>query len=158
MLRDVKKILGGASTNLKLIGAVVVVVVAIGIGVVLWNAFSQDQPQGETGLLIDEVEWMWEGDYRTMSIPIRNVAVYPVTIESISVRENAFGSTEYTDNDPIGISSGTNEIGAGGADTFKWNVGRGSAPFEFLQPGKTYVIKVTTGTDFCEKTVTAPEM
>ena len=73
-------------------------VVAIGIGVVLWNSFSQDQPQGETGLLIDEVEWILEGDYRTMSIPIRNVAVHPVTIESIRVRESAFGSTEYTDN------------------------------------------------------------
>jgi len=143
--------------NLKLLGAVVVIVLGIGIGVVLWNTFSQNQQQGSQ-LLIDEVEWIWEGDYRTMSIPIRNVGGYHVTIESISVRENVLGSTEYSDNGPMGITSGTNEIASGGADTFRWNVGSGSAPFDFLQPEKTYVIKVTTGTGFYEKTITAPEM
>jgi hypothetical protein len=131
-------------------------VVIIALGFAFWNMF-QNPNQGTTDLLINEVEWIVDGEYKAMSIPIQNVGGMPVTIESISVRKSGSGSTEYTDNDPIGIASGTDTIASGGADTFYWNSDSGSAPFDFLQSGETYVIKVTCGTGaFFEKTVTAP--
>jgi len=139
--------------NYRLLALAVVIIGGISLGFVWWNSFYQ--PQGAQ-LVIDEVEWGLQGDYTTMSIPVRNLGEYPVTITSISVREDALGSTEYTDNDPLGVTSGSNDIAGGGGDTFEWNAGSGSAPFNFLQSGKTYVIKVTTGTGFVEKTVTAP--
>jgi len=142
--------------NLKLVAAVAIIVVIVALGLAFSNIF-QNPNQGTTDLLIDEVEWLLEGDYTTMSIPIQNVGGMPVTIKSISVRKSGIGSTEYADNDPIGINSGTDAIASGGAEVFYWNSGRGSAPFDFLQSGETYVIKVTTGTgSFFEKTVTAP--
>jgi len=142
--------------NLKLIAAVAVIVVIVALGLAFSNIF-QNPNQGTTDLLIDAVEWISEGDYTTMSIPIQNVGGMPVTIESISVRKSGSGSTEYTDNDPIGINSGENTIASGGAEVFYWNSGKSSAPFDFLQSGETYVIKVTCGTgSFFEETVTAP--
>ena len=142
--------------NLKLIAAAATIVVIVALGLAFSNVF-QNPYQGTDELLIDEVEWLLEGDYTTMSIPIRNVGGMPVTIESISVRKSGLGGAEYTDTDPIGISSGSETITSGGGDTFYWNSGRSSAPFDFLQLGETYVIKVITGTSsLFEKTVTAP--
>ena len=142
--------------NLKLIAAGAIIIVIVALGLAFSNIF-QNPNQGTTDLLIDEVEWIIDGDYKAMSIPIRNVGGMPVTIESISVRKSGIGSTEYTDNDPIGIASGTETITSGGADTFYWNSDSGSAPFDFLLSGETYVIKVTCGTgSFFEETVTAP--
>lgn len=139
--------------NYRLLTLAVIIVAGISLGVVWWNPFYQPLV---AQLVIDEVEWGLQGDYTTMSIPIRNVGENPVTIMSISVREDVVVSTEYTDNDPIGVASGSNDIAGGGGDTFEWNAGSGSAPITFLQSGKTYVIKVTTGTGIFEKTVTAP--
>ena len=142
--------------NLKVVVAAAIIVVIVALGLAFSN-FFQNPNQATADLLIDEVEWIVDGEYVAMSIPIRNVGGMPVTIESISVRKNAPGSTEYTDNNPIGIASGTESIASGGADTFYWNSDKGSAPFDFLQLGETYVIKVTTGTGASfEKTVTAP--
>ena len=142
--------------NLKLIAAVAIIIVIVALGLAFSNIF-QNPNQGTTDLLIDEVEWIIDGEYKAMSITIRNVGGMPVTIESISVRKSGSGSTAYTDNNPIGIASGTDTIASGGGDTFYWNSDSGSAPFDFLQSGETYVIKVTCGTgSFFEKTVTAP--
>ena len=142
--------------NLKLIAAGAIIIVVVALALAFSNVF-QNPYQDTTELLIDDVEWLLEGDYTTMSIPIRNVGGIPITIKSIGVRKSGLGGTEYTDTDPIGISSGTETIASGGADTFYWNSGRSSAPFDFLQLGETYVIKVITGTgSLFEKTVTAP--
>lgn len=142
--------------NLKLVGAAVVIVVIVALGLAFSNVF-QNPYQGTADLLIDAVEWIVDGEYKAMSIPIQNVGGMPVTIESISVRKSGSGGTEYTDNDPVGISSGENTIASGGAEVFYWNSDNGSAPYDFLQLGETYVIKVTCGTgSFFEETVTAP--
>ncbi len=142
--------------NLKLAAAIAAIVVVAALGLAFSNIF-QNPNQGTADLLIDAVEWIVDGEYKAMSIPIRNVGGMPVTIESISVRESGSGSTGYADNDPIGISSGTDTIASGGGDTFYWTSDNGSAPFDFLQSGETYIIKVTCATGaFFEKTATAP--
>jgi len=92
-----------------------VVLFALGFGLG-FAARSVFYPSGTMGtqLLIGETEWSLEGDSLTMLIPVDNVGGFPVTIQSISVRENVTGSTEYTDSNPTGIYSGTGDIAPGG--------------------------------------------
>ena len=134
---------------------VVLFAVGFGLGFAVNNIF---RPGGTTGtqLYIGEIEWGWGGDYLTMHIPIDNFGGFPVTIHSISVRENAAGSTEYTDSNPAGVFSGTADIAPGGSETFEWNAVRGSAPFDFLLPGNTYVVTVRVFDGHYQRTTTAP--
>jgi len=141
--------------NYKLIIAAIVVVLGIGIGLLLWNTFPNQPSQSQ--LIIGDVEWMLDGDYLAVYIPIENVGTVPVTIESISVRRDTAGSTEYIYNDPEDVSSASDVIAGGGRATFKWNAVRGSAPFDFLQWDNTYVIKVKFHGGSLEKTVTASQ-
>jgi len=132
-------------------------IVGFGLGFAVNNLFTPG-PKGElrSQLLINEIEWSFEGDFWIMHIRIDNVGTMPVTIESIGVRKNATGSTEYVDLNPIGIYSGTNDIAPGGAETFTWNSTSGSAPFDFLLPGNTYIVKVTVYDGTFERTTRAP--
>ena len=91
-----------------------------------------------------------------MLIPIDNLGGFPVTIQSISVRENVTGSTEYTDLNPTGIYSGTGDIAPGGGEAFEWNATRGSAPFDFLLPGNTYIVTINVFDGYYRRTTTAP--
>ncbi len=134
---------------------VVLFVAGFGLGFAVNNIFQSSGTTG-TRLIIGEIEWSLEGDFFTMYIPIDNVGTIPVTIQSISVRKNVTGATEYTDSNPIGINSGSESIAAGGSDTFKWNSTLGTAPFDFLLPGNTYVVKVTVFDGYYQKTTTAP--
>ena len=106
-------------------------------------------------LLINDIEWRFEGDFLVMHIPVENIGTMPVSVESIGVREDVTGSTEYVDLNPRGINSGSNGIASGGAETFAWNATSGSAPFDFLLPGNTYVVKVTVHDGIFERTTTA---
>ncbi len=136
---------------------IILLAVGFGLGFALNDVFNPGPAGGlRSQLLIREIEWSLEGDFLTMRIPIDNVGGMPVSIQSISVRENFTGSTEYVDSDPIGLSSGTADITSGGGDTFEWNATSGSAPFDFLLVGKTYIVKVTVFDGFFERTTTAP--
>ena len=127
----------------------------IGLGFVLNNAFY---PSGTMGsqLYIGEIEWSFVGDFLTMTISIDNNGGSPVTIQSISVRENITGSIEYTDSNPAGIYSGTADIASGGGDAFEWNATSGSAPFDFLLPGNTYIVTINVFDGYYRRTTTAP--
>lgn len=81
---------------------VVLFVGGFGLGFAVNSIFYPSGTMG-TQLYIGEIEWSLEGDSLTMHIPIDNVGGFPVTIQSISVRENVTGSTEYTDSNPTGI-------------------------------------------------------
>jgi len=134
---------------------IVLFAAGFGLGFALNNVF---RPSGAIGtqLYIGEIEWNFEGDFLTMTIPIDNVGGLPVTIQSISVKENATGSIEYTDSHPIGIYSGTADITAGGGDAFEWNATSGLAPFDFLQLGKTYIVTIKVFDGYYRRTTTAP--
>jgi hypothetical protein len=134
---------------------VVLFVAGTGLGFALNNIFRPSVTMG-TQLHIGEITWSFKGDFLTMTISVDNVGGLPVTIQSISVRENVTGSIEYTDPNPIGIYSGTADITSGGGDAFEWNATQGSAPFDFLLPGKTYTIKITVFDGYYSKTTTAP--
>jgi len=132
-------------------------IVGFGLGFAVNNLFTPGPGRElRSQLLINEIEWSFEGDFLIMHIPIDNVGTIPVTIESIGVRKNATGSTEYVDLNPIGIYSGTNGIAPGGAETFAWNSTSGSAPFDFLLPGNTYIVKVTVYDGTFERTTRTP--
>lgn len=136
---------------------VVLFVTGFGLGFAANNMFNPNLNTNlGSRLVINDIEWSFEGDFLIMRIPIDNIGTIPVTIQSISVRKNATGSPEYADLNPVGIYSGTNDIAAGGGDTFEWNATRGSAPFDFLLPDNTYVIKVTVFDGYYQKTTTAP--
>lgn len=130
-------------------------IVGFGLGFAANNLFTPGRDL-RSQLLINEIEWSFEGDFLTMHIPIDNIGTTPVTIESIGVRKNATGSTEYVDLDPTGIYSETNGIAPGGAETFTWNSTSGSAPFDFLLLGNTYIVKVTVYDGIFERTTTGP--
>ncbi|UCE95334.1 MAG: hypothetical protein JSV51_06270 [Candidatus Bathyarchaeota archaeon] len=130
-------------------------VVGFGLGFAVNSMFFPSRPMG-TQLSVGEIEWSLEGDLLIIEIPIDNIGGYPVTIQSISVRENVAGSTEYTDWNPVGLSSGTRDIASGGSDTFEWNATRGSAPFDFLLQGKTYIVTIRVFDGDYQKTTTAP--
>ena len=130
-------------------------IVGFGLGFAANNLFTPGRDL-RSQLLINEIEWGFEGDFLTMHILIDNIGTMPVTIESIGVRKNVTGSTEYVDLNPIGIYSGTNGIAPGGAEIFAWNSTSGSAPFDFLLPGNTYIVKVTVYDGIFERTTTAP--
>jgi len=136
---------------------VVLFVAGFGLGFAANNIFNQSS-SGILGtqLSIGEIEWSLVGDSLTMHIPIDNVGTVPVTIQTISVRKNATGSTEYSDLNPTGIFSGSDSIAPGGSDTFEWNATLGLAPFDFLLPGNTYVIKVIVYDGYYQRTTTAP--
>jgi len=134
---------------------VVLFVAGFGLGFAVNSIFYPSGTMG-TQLYIGEIEWNLEGDSLTMHIPIDNVGGLPVTIQSISVRENVTGSTEYTDSDPTGIFSGTGDIAPGGSETFEWNATRGSAPFDFLLPGNTYMVTIKVFDGYYRRTTTAP--
>ena len=57
--------------------------------------------------------------------------------------------------DPISINN-ENVVAGEGSDIFDWNVIRGNAPIDFLQPGQTYVVKVMGYESSAQKTTTAP--
>lgn len=130
-------------------------VVGFGLGFAVNNMFYPRETMG-TRLVIGEIEWSLEGDFLTMYIPIDNVGTIPVTIQSISVRENVTGASEYTDLNPRGVNGGSDSIAAGGGDTFEWNSTRGAAPFDFLLPGKVYVVKITVFDGYYQETTAAP--
>jgi hypothetical protein len=130
--------------------------IGVGLGFALNNVFYPRGGTMGTQLYIGEIEWRFEGDFLTMTIPIDNKAGSPVTIQSISVRENATGSIEYTDSNPTGIYSGTADIAPGGGDAFEWNATRGSAPFDFLLPGNTYIVAINVFDGYYRRTTTAP--
>ncbi len=130
-------------------------IVGFGLGFAANNLFTPGRDL-RSQLLINEIEWSFEGDFLTMHIPIDNIGTMPVTIESIGVRKNATGSTEYVDLNPIGIYSETNGIAPRGAETFTWNSTSGSAPFDFLLLGNTYIVKVTVYDGIFERTTTGP--
>jgi hypothetical protein len=134
---------------------IVLFVAGFGLGFAINNMFHPGGTMG-TQLYIGEIEWSLEGDFLTMYIPIDNVGGMPATLQSISVRENITGSTEYIDSNPTGIFSGTMDIAAGGGDTFEWNATRGSAPFDFLLPGNTYVVTIKVFDGYYRRTTTAP--
>ena len=81
---------------------VILFVAGVGLGFAMNDIFFPSPTMG-THLHIGEIEWSLEGDFLTMSIPVDNIGGYPVTIQSIGVRENITGSTEYTYPNPIGI-------------------------------------------------------
>jgi len=135
---------------------IIMLVVGFGLGFAVNNVFNPGQEGFQSQLLIGDIEWRFEGDFLTMRIPIDNVGGASVSIQSIGVRENVSGSTEYVDSDPIGLYSKTADIASGGGDAFEWNATTGSAPFDFLLVGKTYVVKVTVYDGFFERTTTAP--
>lgn len=135
--------------------AVVLFALGFGLGFAVNNIF---RPSGTIGtrLYIGEIEWSLEGDFLTMYIPVDNVGGSPVTVQSISVRANVTGSTEYTDSNPQGVFSGTSDIAPGGGDTFEWSAARGSAPLDFLLPGNAYVVTINVFDGYYRKTTTAP--
>jgi len=136
---------------------IIMLIIGFGLGFAINNSFFQGPGRElRSQLLINEIEWRFEGDFLTMHIPIDNIGTITVSIESIGVRKNVTGSTEYVDSNPVGEYSGTNSIAAGGGETFEWNATSGSAPFDFLLPGNTYVVKVTVHDGFFERTTTAP--
>jgi hypothetical protein len=79
----------------------------------------------------------------------------PNSIHSIRVRKDAAGSTEYAWMDPTSINN-ENVIAGEGSDIFDWNVIRGNAPIDYLQPDQTYVVKVIGYESSAQKTTTAP--
>ena len=90
----------------------------------------------------------------TIEIVVDNRGNIPNSIHSISVRKDVAGSTEYDWIDPKSINN--EDVIAGEAyDTFYWNVIRGNAPIDFLQPGQTYVAKVIAYESTAQKTTTA---
>ena len=139
--------------NYRLIAAAIVVILGIGLGLVLWNTFSNQPSQRQ--LNIREVEWTLEGDYLAMHISIENVGTTPVVVEAIGVRRETAGSPEYIDDDPEDMHNAENSIPGGAALTFKWNSTSGAAPFNFLQWDNTYVIKVTFQGGTTERAVIA---
>ena len=66
----------------------------LGLGFALHDVFYPSGTMG-TQLFIGEIEWSFEGDFLTMIIPVDNNGGLPVTIQSISARENFTGSIEY---------------------------------------------------------------
>jgi len=143
-------------TKCILLGAILLTG-GFGLGFAANNLFTSGL-RGNLGtqLSIGEIEWLFEDDFLIMRIPINNIGTMPVTIQSINVRKDVTGSIEYTDSNPIGIFSGSGAIASGGGDTFEWNAIRGSAPFDFLSPGNTYVIKIVVFDGYYQRTATAP--
>ena len=131
-------------------------IVGLVLGFAVNNVFNPGPARElRSQLLINDIEWSFEGDFLIMHIPIDNIGTMPVSVESIGVREDATGSTEYVDLNPIGIYSESNDIASGGGETFAWNATSGSAPFDFLRPGNTYIVKVTVHDGIFERTTTA---
>jgi hypothetical protein len=79
----------------------------------------------------------------------------PNSIRSISVRKAAAGSTEYAWMDSISINN-EDVIAGEGSDILDWNVIRGNASVDFLQPDQTYVVKVMGYESSAQETTTAP--
>jgi hypothetical protein len=106
-------------------------------------------------LEIWDINWILEGDLFTIEIVVDNIGNMPNSVHSISVRRDAAGSTEYAWIDPISINN-KNEIPSHAWDIFRWDVIRGNATIDFLQPGQIYVIKVVGYESAAQKTTTAP--
>jgi len=77
-------------------------IVGFGLGFAANNLFTPGRDL-RSQLLINEIEWGFEGDFLTMHILIDNIGTMPVTIESIGVRKNVTGSTEYVDLNPMNL-------------------------------------------------------
>jgi len=115
------------------------------------------QPSGNLAyeLEIWDINWILEGDLFTIEIVVDNRGNMPNSILSISARKDAAGSTEYAWIDPISINN-ENVIAGEEYDIFDWNVIRGNAPIDFLQPSQTHVVKVIGYESSAQKTTTAP--
>lgn len=141
--------------NCALLAIAMLVIGAIGgfaAGVSLAPQSSGDMAYD---LSINDIDWVLIGDLFTMEIKVVNRGSMAISIQSISVRKDSVGSTEYVWNNPISIID-RNEILENNWDVFRYDALKGNAPIEFLQPGQTYVVKVEGTNSYDEMTTTAP--
>lgn len=136
-----------------------IVTLAIGIGIGIGAGITLSSGPGidltAANLEISDIEWSLEGDYPTIHITVKNTGTMPISIDSISVRRNVAGATEYVWANPTSTND-KNAIAGGGIDVFDWNIMKGNAPYEFLSSGGMYIVKVSGQGSYAEETTTAP--
>ena len=150
-LRKLKKNVKGIS---PLIATLLLIAIAVAASVITYSwvmsMIGSQSTQAQTQCRIDSVTWNVAGN--NVTVVTRNTGSVACTVESISLRKSAAGSTNYARSFTTG-----NSINTGTTVSLTWTEASSSAPADFLAVSSEYVIRVTTTTGFqYEMTATSP--
>jgi flagellin-like protein len=149
--KTVQKFRKNAKAISPLIATLLLIAIAVAASVITYSwvmsMIGSQSQQAQTQVRIDSVTW--NVTENTVATVVRNTGSVPASIETVSVRESASGSTWH----PEAVS---HALDTGATGTVTWD-GDSASPTLSLSTSTSYVIRVTCSTGFYyEMTAVSP--
>jgi flagellin-like protein len=153
-VKSINKLRKNVKAISPLIATLLLIAIAVAASVITYSwvmsMIGSQSQQAQTQIRIDSQTWNVAGN--SIAVVVMNTGSVGATIESISMRLSASGSTFYTTS-----YTSSNSITTGSTISLTWTETGASAPADFLKTLTEYVVRVTTSTGFqYEAVVTSP--